>query len=166
MGPKHGALTTALKKLHIAEFGGTVKPTSALDVVPLCKQTRTQASQGSNTSVRPAHVLPSRKKLSAMLGACTNNLPGEHRREEPPVYLQRASPDSRFARTATLVALLSQRFCATAPHASSPKGVLGLGTQLWWFNRVFVEQVRSWSPKVLVALLPTNMIDRTAFPED
>ena len=54
----------------------------------------------------------------------------------------------------------------TAPHASSPKGVLGLGTQLWWFNRLFVEQVRSWSPKVLVALLPTNMVDRTAFPEE
>ena len=54
----------------------------------------------------------------------------------------------------------------TAPHASSPKGVLGLGTQLWWFNRLFVEQVRSWSPKALDAFLPTNIVDRTAFPND
>ena len=65
MGPKYGALATAQNNYTKQRFGGTVKPTPAPGAVPLCKQTRTQASQGSTTDVRPAHVLPKTEGISA-----------------------------------------------------------------------------------------------------
>ena len=159
LGPKYGALATAQNNYTKQRFGGTVKPTPAPGAVPLCKQTRTQASQGSNTDVRPAHVLPKTEGIST-----------KPSKEQVPITFQASTgvKSHLFSRCPRgLTRLLNRvpkdltRF-VTAPHASSPKGVLGLGTQLWWFNRLFVEQVRSWSPKALVALLPTNTVDRSA----
>ena len=168
-------------------FGGTVKPTPAPGAVPFYKQTRTQASQEKHyerapstcaayterLSAKPSkeHVLISFQASTCMRSHLSNTKELFPVRSLAPVLSPRQQPQvgpggaKRRSGSYPLLPSLGTSPCSqqarfvTAPHASSPRGVLGLGTQLWWFNRLLVEQVRPlemWIPTSLRFLLPAN----------